>query len=299
MTELMLPPPIRPDAILPTARSSAHAEAPTANARSSGRTETRTAEVVVQLFGGPRVLQAGSPQEVPEGSKRLLVLVALSEGRVERRKAAGQLWPEVDETRAAGNLRSAHWRLRGAGIDVLSSDGRSLSLATGTVVDVGIWCDWALRVIEGNAGAADLQLESIPHDALDLLPGWYDDWVIFERERIRQRLLHALEALSRQLSACGRHAEAVEAAMTVVAWIPCGTARTGRWSRRTYARATSPRRAGRTGTAARRSGASSALSRRQDCGRACGTRSRRSPCCVRTRSPADFAECASACWLQR
>ena len=179
-----------------------------------------TAEVVVQLFGGPRVLHAGAPQEVPEGSKRLLVLVALSEGRVERRKAAGQLWPEVDETRAAGNLRSAHWRLRGAGIDVLSSDGRSLSLATGTVVDVGIWCDWALRVIEGKAGAADLQLESIPHDALDLLPGWYDDWVIFERERVRQRLLHALEALSRQLSACGRHAEAVEAAMTVVAADP-------------------------------------------------------------------------------
>jgi DNA-binding SARP family transcriptional activator len=51
--------------------------------------------------------------------------------------------------------------------------------------------------------------------ALDLLPGWYDDWVIFEREGIRQRLLHALETLSRRLAA-GRHAEAVEAAISAV-----------------------------------------------------------------------------------
>jgi DNA-binding SARP family transcriptional activator len=41
-----------------------------------------------------------------------------------------------------------------------------------------------------------------------------------ERERIRQRMLHALEALSRALTARGRHAEAVEAAMTVVSAEP-------------------------------------------------------------------------------
>ncbi len=174
----------------------------------------------IQLFGGPRVLRGGVSQDVPEGSKRLLVLVALSDGRVERRKAAGQLWPEVEEARAAGNLRSAHWRLRSAGIDVLESDGRTLNLSTGTVVDLEILCSWAFRVIEGRATATDLQLESLPRDALDLLPGWCDDWVIFERERVRQRLLHALEAMSRQLSTRSRHAEAVEAAMTVVAADP-------------------------------------------------------------------------------
>jgi DNA-binding SARP family transcriptional activator len=47
-------------------------------------------------------------------------------------------------------------------------------------------------------------------------PGWYDDWVLLERERVRQRLLHALEALSRQLAGAGRCAEAVEAAMMAV-----------------------------------------------------------------------------------
>jgi DNA-binding SARP family transcriptional activator len=55
---------------------------------------------------------------------------------------------------------------------------------------------------------------------MDLLPGWYDDWVIFERERIRQRLLHALEALSQRLVAAGRWADAVEAAISAVSADP-------------------------------------------------------------------------------
>jgi DNA-binding SARP family transcriptional activator len=55
---------------------------------------------------------------------------------------------------------------------------------------------------------------------MDLLPGWYDDWVIFERERIRQRLLHALEALSQLLVAAGRCGDAVEAAISAVSVDP-------------------------------------------------------------------------------
>ncbi|MDD9207972.1 bacterial transcriptional activator domain-containing protein, partial [Georgenia sp. 10Sc9-8] len=51
---------------------------------------------------------------------------------------------------------------------------------------------------------------------VDLLPGWYDDWVIFERERIRQRVLHALEALSCELVRRGRCAEAIEVALDAV-----------------------------------------------------------------------------------
>jgi DNA-binding SARP family transcriptional activator len=49
-----------------------------------------------------------------------------------------------------------------------------------------------------------------------LLPGCYDDWAILERERMRQRMLHALEALSRAMTACGRYGEAVEAAMIAI-----------------------------------------------------------------------------------
>jgi two-component SAPR family response regulator len=36
-------------------------------------------------------------------------------------------------------------------------------------------------------------------DTRELLPGWYDDWVLFERERLRQRRMYLLDRLSRQL----------------------------------------------------------------------------------------------------
>lgn len=171
---------------------------------------------VLHLFGGPYVTLGGRRQEVPEGSKRLLAFVALRRTRVERRHAAGALWPVGDDGRAAGNLRSALWRLRGAGIDVLDVDKWSLSLSPGVVVDVHVVAEWATRLVEGTALGADLAVSRSWLDALELLPGWYDDWALMERERLRQRMLHALEALSGGLAAVGRYADAVEAAMVAV-----------------------------------------------------------------------------------
>jgi DNA-binding SARP family transcriptional activator len=171
---------------------------------------------VVHLFGGPYVTVDGHRRAVPEGSKRLLALVALGRGRVGRRYAADTLWPVGDDGRAAGNLRSALWRLRGAGIDVVCCDKLSLSLVAGVRVDARDLGAWAERVIGGRPWPGDLARVHLDTDALDLLPGWYDDWTILERERLRQRLLRALESLSAVLSRAGRHADAVESALAAV-----------------------------------------------------------------------------------
>ncbi|MGH3805580.1 MAG: AfsR/SARP family transcriptional regulator [Pseudonocardiaceae bacterium] len=173
-------------------------------------------EPVLHLFGGPYATLGGRRWEVPEGSKRLLAFVALHRRRVERRHAAGTLWPIGDDGRAAGNLRSALWRLRGAGIDLLAADKWSLALCDEVVVDVHVVSNWAGRLIDKTASDDDLAVLPCWVDALDLLPGWYDDWALVERERMRQRVLHALEALSRRLVGAGRCAEAVEAAMLAV-----------------------------------------------------------------------------------
>lgn len=172
------------------------------------------------LIGGPYVLSGGRRCNIPEGSKRLLAFVALHGGRVDRRQAAGTLWPYGADERAAGNLRSAIWRLKGAGIFMLEADKCVLTLRQGTVTDVHALCDWAARVVEGRATAADLRVLTWDPEAADILPGWYDDWVICERERIRQRLLHGLEAVSRELVAVGRTGDAVEAAMNAVRFEP-------------------------------------------------------------------------------
>lgn len=171
---------------------------------------------VVLLFGEPRVLSNGISLPVPDGSKRLLAFVALSRGRVDRPYAAGSLWPMGSDKHAAGNLRSALWRLKSAGIDVVESDKRTLALRRATVVDVRVACEWADRLIHGSPTRDDLRTVTWREDCLDLLPGWSEDWVILEREHIRQRLLHALEALSRHLVEAGRYAEAVDAAVAAV-----------------------------------------------------------------------------------
>jgi DNA-binding SARP family transcriptional activator len=52
--------------------------------------------------------------------------------------------------------------------------------------------------------------------SLDLLPDWYDDWLVDEREGVRQLRLHALEVLTERLSTSGRHVEAIQAALAAV-----------------------------------------------------------------------------------
>jgi DNA-binding SARP family transcriptional activator len=54
----------------------------------------------------------------------------------------------------------------------------------------------------------------------DLLPDWYDDWVVYERERLRQLRLHALELRCGELSRQGRYAEATDAGLAAVAGDP-------------------------------------------------------------------------------
>jgi DNA-binding SARP family transcriptional activator len=180
----------------------------------------RAAGTVVHLFDGPFVTIEERRFDVPEGSKRLLAFVALRQRRVERRYASGTLWPLGDDHRAAGNLRSALWRLRGAGIDILSADKWSLSLMEHVEVDAQLMLGWAERIINGAVGPCDLAVVPQHVDALDLLPGLYDDWAIMERERVRQRMLHALEMLSRRLVSVGRFADAIEAALMAISADP-------------------------------------------------------------------------------
>lgn len=171
---------------------------------------------LLQLLGGPSLTVRRRPVRIPGGDSRLLVFVALHRGRVNRANAAGTLWPVGEEARAAGNLRSSLWRLKRAGLALINADKYSLALNEDVLVDLHLIGDWASRLIDGTASPADLAVKPWGVDSLDLLPGWYDDWAVMERERFRQRLLHGLESLSCSLMRSGRHAEAVEAAMLAV-----------------------------------------------------------------------------------
>lgn len=174
----------------------------------------------LRVLGGLCVSVGGQRIDLPEGGKRLLALLALRTGRIERHRVAVDLWPAVDRHRADGNLRTTLWRLQGAGVDLVDSTGDGLAIVDGLTVDVRLLLDWIQRIVAGRPRPGDLELGRWMEDGLCVLPGWHDDWLVIERERLRQGLLQALEALSRRLYQAGRFAAAVDAALIAVSADP-------------------------------------------------------------------------------
>ncbi|WP_324273824.1 bacterial transcriptional activator domain-containing protein [Blastococcus brunescens] len=126
------------------------------------------------------------------------------------------LWPTVEDGRAAGNLRSALWRLQQVGCPLVRADHATLGLREHVETDLAHFEAWAGRVLSGHATPADLAVDPGPIADQELLPGWYDDWVLTVRERVHLRRVHALEELSLLLRRSGRHFAAVEAVQLAV-----------------------------------------------------------------------------------
>jgi DNA-binding SARP family transcriptional activator len=170
---------------------------------------------LVKVLGRVTVVHGSVNSVVTVGAARLIAFLALHPGPHDRHVIAGTLWPDTVDARAAGNLRSALWRLNGVPVPLVDVDRCTVSLRPQVLVDVHLLTDWAARVISGERDPQDFA--HLPWDVagVDLLPGWPDDWLQLERERVRQRLLHGLERMGRELIRLGRSAEALEVALVV------------------------------------------------------------------------------------
>ena len=102
--------------------------------------------------------------------------------------------------------------------------GTQLTLALSADIEVDVLRLTALtrQLDQAAVGLVPMDLNSLtPSDLTnDLLPDWYDEWVLDQRESLRQIRLHGLEALSAVLSRAGRHAEAVQAALAAISMEP-------------------------------------------------------------------------------
>jgi DNA-binding SARP family transcriptional activator len=149
-------------------------------------------------------------------SQRLVAYVALRDRAVRRTQVSGGLWLDASETRANASLRSALWRLPDVdGKPIVSASTTHLWLRPDVEVDIR----HAMARAAGDVAAEDVAGD-LARFATDLLPDWYDDWVIVERERYRQVRIHALERLCAQLTTEGRFAEAIAAGTAAVAAEP-------------------------------------------------------------------------------
>ena len=167
----------------------------------------------LKLIGPFGVFVSGIALPISPSAQRLLALLGIR-SRGARTEVAGILWPEVADGKALASLRTLLWRLQGRVRGLVDVNGEMISLAPGVEVDLDKQISVAHRLLAGQAEApvfATAQLEWG-----ELLPGWYDDWVLVERERLRQLHMHFLEAMSGKLTELGRYAEAIDAALVAI-----------------------------------------------------------------------------------
>lgn len=144
------------------------------------------------LLGRFRLARDHRPIELPDAVERVLVLLALADGPLERSLVAGRLWPDVGEMRARSNLRTALWRSPEAQ-DVIVATRHRLALSPEVEVDL-------VRMLDRLAEASRHPKDEPPEDCLDalsrdLLPGWDAAWLDVVRERTRQRTFQVLDRL--------------------------------------------------------------------------------------------------------
>jgi DNA-binding SARP family transcriptional activator len=134
------------------------------------------------------------PALVPRRGRRLLAFLALH-GHVARPVVAGTLWPESTEQHALTSLRATSMEVRRAAPGVLGDATGLLSLTDCVCVDLHrVRSLLAGKTVEDPARTA---MELCEVD--ELLPGWYEDWVLSEQERIQQALVIRLESLAWEL----------------------------------------------------------------------------------------------------
>jgi DNA-binding SARP family transcriptional activator/predicted ATPase len=144
----------------------------------------------IYLLGQFKLQANDLPIELPSRpAQSLLAYLVLNSGVSHRReKLATLLWPESTESNARSYLRQALWRLRKCLESGSISWEDHLQISDISVTfdsQSNYWLD-ADRILEaGEARPVDEIIESVSPYQGELLPGFYDEWIVLERNRIQ------------------------------------------------------------------------------------------------------------------
>lgn len=173
----------------------------------------RESQLQLQLMGDFGLCVGGHPVKVPHGVQRLVAFLALY-GPSHRTRVAGSLWPEVPDARAHARLRTAIWRVQGAGSRVVLTDGPVVRIDPSARVDSTDLATQAEGLLWREMVAPTARTPLVT--AGELLPAWDEEWVVLERERLRQLRLQALEVSVRLLLQGGHIDSALDLALAAV-----------------------------------------------------------------------------------
>ncbi|HEX8994947.1 MAG TPA: AAA family ATPase [Ktedonobacterales bacterium] len=177
----------------------------------------------IRLLGALRLTCDGEPipsVNTPRLQSLLAYLVLHSDSPQLRQRLAFLYWPDSSEAQARNNLRQVVHGLRLAlpcFDDFVQADANTLQWRAGASYSLDIAeFEAALALAEELGGPSDAEERRAALEraatlyTADLLPACYDDWIAPERERLRQRYLHALDQLIRQLEAARDYRGAID-----------------------------------------------------------------------------------------
>lgn len=144
----------------------------------------------VRLIGKFDIQCDGIPVSISSrAAQSLFAYLILTAGTLHRReKLAGMLWPDENEHKARTLLRNELWRIRktlthASNAEYFLAD----NLTIGFEPSSPYWLDIAeLKKLSGTSSADEL-IHALSSYRGELLPGFYEDWAVLEREH-----LHAL-----------------------------------------------------------------------------------------------------------
>ncbi len=178
------------------------------------------AKLELSLLGTVTITQNGTgiSEHIPAKSQALLCYLAVTGRPHSREKLAGLLWGEKSEVKAKANLRKSLSILRRFCEDALIITRPTVAFDR----DSGYWLDVeVLKSVLAEDELAPEKLESL-REAVEMYRGEFlegfsvqqapalEEWVLGERERLRQLAIQGLQRLSEAYTARGEYAAGIE-----------------------------------------------------------------------------------------
>ena len=162
----------------------------------------------VRFLGQFDVRLDGDPVDIPSRpAQSLFAYLILNAGKSHRREMlAGLFWPESDEKNARANLRHALWRLRKSLDQYIEADKLTVAFKD----EAPYHLDADELAFEPDGVALDEYMRRMDEYQGGLLPGFYEDWVVSERERLEALFNKRMQQLLERLTSEERWAAVLE-----------------------------------------------------------------------------------------
>lgn len=159
----------------------------------------------VRLIGGFDIQCDGEAISIPSrAAQSLFAYLILTAGTMHRReKLAGMFWPDESEQKARTLLRNELWRIRKA---LSRSTKGEYFLADNLTIGFNPASTYLLDVAVlkslSDAGSTEELMRALSNYQGELLPGFYEDWIVVEREHLQvfyeQKIACLLEILEKE-----------------------------------------------------------------------------------------------------